>query len=126
VSQKKLSGIIYAVLLVVCLVVLAYFIGTNHASKQVQVVVEKADHVERREKNSTSSNDEKKGLLDLNEATKSQLEELPGIGSTLAERILAYREMLGGFVTKEQLLEVEGIGEQKYVELETLVTVGVK
>jgi competence protein ComEA len=53
--------------------------------------------------------------LDLNQATKEELESLPGIGPTKAENILGYREHFGPFTTLEDLLEVEGIG-QKTIE----------
>lgn len=53
--------------------------------------------------------------LDLNLATKEELESLPGIGPTKAEQILAYRDSFGPFTTLEDLLEVEGI-DQKTLE----------
>lgn len=49
-------------------------------------------------------------LIDLNLATAEELEKLPGIGRKSAERILSYREKLGGyFVSVEQLREIWGI-----------------
>ena len=47
----------------------------------------------------------------LNTATPDELLALPGVGEKTAERILAYRDTYGKFVTVEQLLDVEGIGE---------------
>lgn len=61
--------------------------------------------------------------LDLNTAEKYQLVELPGIGDVLAERIIAFREENGGFISTEQLLDVEGIGELKYEDVKDLVYV---
>lgn len=55
--------------------------------------------------------------LDLNAATAEELQALPGIGETLAQRIVAYREQIGGFRNLEQLLEVNGIGTVKYAEI---------
>ena len=51
------------------------------------------------------------GRVCLNTATREALLALPGIGEKTAERILAYRDTYGKFVTVEQLLDVEGIGE---------------
>ena len=48
--------------------------------------------------------------LELNAAGAAELEQLPGIGAVLAQRIVAYRTQIGGFSNREQLLEVEGIG----------------
>ena len=57
------------------------------------------------------------GPLSLANATQAQLEELDGIGPTLAARILEYRDANGGFRSIEELGEVDGIGE---VRLEAL------
>ena len=57
------------------------------------------------------------GPLSLANATQAQLEELDGIGPTLAARILEYRDAQGGFRSVVELGEVDGIGE---VRLEAL------
>lgn len=59
--------------------------------------------------------------LDLNAATEDELDELPGIGPTLAGRIVAYREEHGPFSAPEELMEVDGIGEGRYADLEGLI-----
>ena len=51
--------------------------------------------------------------LNLNTATVEELTALDGVGTVLAERIVAYREACGGFSNRMQLLEISGIGEQK-------------
>lgn len=48
--------------------------------------------------------------LDLNTASAAALEELPGIGPALAERIVAWREEHGPFSGPEELQAVPGIG----------------
>jgi competence protein ComEA len=57
------------------------------------------------------------GPISLASATQAQLEELDGIGPTLAARIIEYRDANGGFRSVEELGEVDGIGE---VRLEAL------
>ncbi|MCS6880876.1 MAG: helix-hairpin-helix domain-containing protein [Oscillochloridaceae bacterium] len=64
------------------------------------------------------------GRLDLNRASAAELEELPGIGPTLAGRIVARREEQGPFRTVEELREVTGIGEKLFAQIAPLVTVG--
>ena len=50
-------------------------------------------------------------------ATVAQLEEVDGIGPTLAERIVEYREAHGGFGSISELQDVEGIGEKRFASL---------
>lgn len=63
------------------------------------------------------------GPLDLNTATLDQLEELPGVGPVLAQRILDYRLKQGRFTSVDELREVSGIGDQRFAELKDLVRV---
>ena len=60
--------------------------------------------------------------LSLAQATQQQLEELDGIGPTLAKRILEYREAHGGFRSLAELKEVEGIGDKRFQSLSEAVT----
>lgn len=62
------------------------------------------------------------GLVSLNRATEAELDELPGIGPALAERIVAFRKERGGFSSVSQLQEVSGIGDKVYAQIEPLVT----
>ena len=59
----------------------------------------------------------------LNTATAAELQELPKVGEVLAERIVHYREEHGGFETKEDLMQVRGIGERTFLLLRQLVHV---
>lgn len=61
--------------------------------------------------------------VDLNAATAAQLESLPGIGATMAERILEYRLEHGDFSKIEELMNVRGIGEKSFLKLRPLVSV---
>lgn len=63
------------------------------------------------------------GLVNINTADAAQLCTLPGIGETKAAAILAYREQHGSFASKEDLLNVSGIGESTYHNLESRITV---
>ncbi len=64
------------------------------------------------------------GRLDINAATADELMTLPGIGEVLASRILEARTEKGSFGSTEELLEVSGIGEATYAEIQDYITVG--
>lgn len=55
--------------------------------------------------------------LNLNEASKEELMEIPGIGEVLAQRILDFRQMYGPFYSVDELDEVDGIGEKRLEDL---------
>jgi competence protein ComEA len=61
-------------------------------------------------------------LISLNQASSSQLEDLPGVGPALAGRIVDWRTANGGFKAKEDLLNVAGIGDKLFASFKDLVT----
>ena len=61
--------------------------------------------------------------IDINSATASELETLPGIGPTYAQRIVDYREQNGPFASIEDITQVKGIGPATLDKLEELITV---
>ncbi len=63
------------------------------------------------------------GKVNLNTATDAQLEDLPGIGPTYAQSIIAERQRRGGFKSVNELRGVRGIGDKRFAELAPLVTV---
>ena len=62
-------------------------------------------------------------VLDLNAASATELDALPGIGPVLAERIVTWRAANGRFTRVAELTEVSGIGPALFADLEPLVTV---
>jgi competence protein ComEA len=61
--------------------------------------------------------------MDLNSATATQLDQLPGVGPVLAQRIVDYRTQHGGFRSVDELRQVSGIGDAKYADIKSLVRV---
>ncbi|SNY35440.1 ComEA family DNA-binding protein [Paractinoplanes atraurantiacus] len=61
--------------------------------------------------------------VNLNTATLSDLDTLPGVGPVLAQRILDARDAQGGFKAVSDLRKVDGIGDARYEQLKDLVTV---
>lgn len=62
-------------------------------------------------------------LINLNTATKEQLMELPGIGEAKAESILQYRKEQGTFTCPEDIMKVSGIKQSLYDKIRELITV---
>lgn len=60
-------------------------------------------------------------LILLNSATAEELDTLPGIGPSLAQQIISYREARGPFTSVEQLRDVPGIGPSRMEQLRPLV-----
>ena len=74
--------------------------------------------------NNIGNNNSKEGeKVNINEAMQTELEELPGIGPSLASRIIEYREQNGDFKKIEELQNVKGIGDAKYDDIKDKVTV---
>lgn len=71
----------------------------------------------------SESNTATEGMVNINSANVSQLETLPGIGSSTAEKIIDFRNENGRFTTIEEIMNVPGIGEGKFMQLRELITV---
>ncbi|MFK4222661.1 helix-hairpin-helix domain-containing protein [Streptomyces sp. NPDC019890] len=61
------------------------------------------------------------GPVSLNSATVEQLDTLPGVGPVLAQHIVDYRTQHGGFRSVDELRDVDGIGDRRFADLQTLV-----
>jgi comEA protein len=61
------------------------------------------------------------GQVNVNTATASELERLPGVGPALAARIVEHREKNGAFKQAEDLMLVKGIGEKSFERLKPYV-----
>jgi competence ComEA-like helix-hairpin-helix protein len=62
-------------------------------------------------------------LININTASANELETLPGIGKSLAERIVEHRDKFGPFRRPEHLIIVRGISDKRFRALRDLITV---
>lgn len=60
--------------------------------------------------------------IDINQAGPAELTKLPGIGTSTAAKISAYRDANGPFKSVDELLNVKGIGPDKLEKIKPLVT----
>lgn len=62
-------------------------------------------------------------VIDINEADSLQLFQIPGIGPAFSGRILRYRQILGGFHSVEQIMEVFGMATERFEQIEPYMTI---
>jgi competence ComEA-like helix-hairpin-helix protein len=64
-------------------------------------------------------------IIEVNTADTLLLDEIKGVGAAFARRIVKYRDRLGGFYKKEQLLEVYGVDSIKFAEIKDQIRIDV-
>ncbi len=64
-------------------------------------------------------------IIEINNADTIKLDEIKGIGAAFARRIANYRDRLGGFYKKEQLMEVFGLDSIKFEEIKSQIQIDV-
>ena len=101
--------------LCVALFFLCYF--SSNLSGEVVITTDRGAGAE------VSVNADEETVLDLNTATLDELDELPYISRSVAQRILNYRVKCGGFRSVDELLNVKGISEELLNEIRSYVCV---
>jgi competence protein ComEA len=71
-----------------------------------------------------SGDEEPLATIDINTAGVEELMDLPGVGRAYAERIVNYREENGPFETREEIMNVRGIGEKTFLRIRDRIRVG--
>ena len=61
--------------------------------------------------------------ININQDSADQLQKLPGIGQQISENIIDYRQKYGPFKSKEEIKNVNGIGEKKYEKIKDLISI---
>jgi competence protein ComEA len=61
--------------------------------------------------------------VNINTATATELEKLPGVGPATAARMIEYRQKNGGFKKVEDVMNIRGIGEKSFLKLKPLITI---
>ena len=69
------------------------------------------------------SNNSRSSIVNINTANETELEELPGIGASIAGKIIEYRNKNGKFKSIEDIKNVTGIGDSKFEKIKSLIRV---
>ena len=72
--------------------------------------------------NETITNTENSKLININTATKEELESIPGLGESKANNIIKYREEFGKFKNIDDIKNVTGIGDTLYEKIKVYIT----
>jgi competence protein ComEA len=86
--------------------------------------VEEIQQGEIKQNSIASHTDQGEKKVNINTADKKTLQQLPGIGALIAQRILDYRDAYGGFDTIGELINVDGIGEKTLEKIWDYVSIG--
>ena len=98
---------------------LGFFAGRNLNRTPVQIqAISSTAPVE------VSTQEDETFPININTATVQELQALPGIGATYAQRIVDYRKANGPFTSPAQLLNVKGIGEARLTSIWDYITIG--
>lgn len=92
-------------------------------SARQKAAVSTRSYSENKSETTDASNTKSLIVVELNTADSTQLETLRGIGPAFSARIVKYRDRLGGFYNKEQLLDVYGLDSAKFEALKNQVSV---
>ena len=98
-----------------------FFLGRNLNHNQIQLADPPKNSTEKQENQTATGS---AALIDINTATAQQLQTLPGIGATLAGRIVDHRNQHGPFSSPAELLDVEGIGQGRLSAILDYITTG--
>jgi len=90
--------------------------------KQLEEVKEQVKPVEKMKQQAGEAIAEQK--ININTATVEELQNLPGLGSTIAEQIVDYRNEHGSFQKIEDIMQVKGLGGEAFDKIKHLITVG--
>ena len=81
---------------------------------------------QRAQASKSTASDSAPAAVDINSADAEKLASLPGIGPSIAQRIVDYRKEHGPYKSVDELLNVRGVGEKLLARLRDHVTVGAK
>lgn len=105
--MKKAKYALISVTMMICIFTCGLLVGRNLNRSNISVMQIVNTSITSNLANAESNK------VNINTATIDELTLLPGIGNTIAQRIIDYRENIGPFRSKTDLYNVDGIGKEK-------------
>ena len=97
------------------------YIPSKNKESDIKYITEESGNNVVTEENKVE--EKKNVLVNINVATQTELESLPGIGPSTALKIISYREEQGNFTCIEDIKNVSGIGDSKFEKIKELICV---
>lgn len=107
--MKKLTLLIFLIITVLFVILVWHMVTTQYMTNEPISLTQAATFSSGIQNPHITAD----GKIDINSATARELMLIPGIGETLAERIITYRNINGPFMQHKDLLKVKGISNDK-------------
>lgn len=117
-TKNSTVRVLICLTLIFAAFVLGFSLGRSTGARSTQISVEQSTASPDTEASGTEA-----ALININTATFEELDSLPGIGPTLAQNIIDYRDTYGDFECIEDIMKVSGIGEMVFNDIRHLITV---
>ena len=123
--MKKSSIWLSLIPLCICAALLTgLFVGRITAGDRIQAEKPDATAPEKTEQENTFPPEAPDTIININTADAETLAMLPGIGPSIAQRIVDHRKQYGPFYTVEELMDVNGIGQKLFDKIFPYITTG--
>ena len=105
-------------------ILIGVFIWCNCNHTDIQISKRPADSALQTNQSDSQQSTQSTAMVNINTATLDELDALPGIGKTLAQSIIDYREENGLYTSVTQLTNINGIGVERLNSIMDYITVG--